>query len=74
MTQSVGRDRQFNMAAWAKNATAGDEIIYWEGEYCAGPHRVTAYGLSMAGVVILFQRRIAGKGGKFAYYARRAKK
>lgn len=71
MTQSVGRDRQFDMAAWVLNATAGDEIIYWEGEHRAGPHRETAYGLSEAGVVILFQRRI---NGKFAYYARRTRK
>ena len=72
MTQSVGRDRRFDMFAWALDATAGDEIIYWEGEHCAGPHRETAYGLSDAGVVILFQRRIVA--GKFAYYARRTKK
>lgn len=74
MTQSVGRDRRFDMDAWVLNAKAGDEIIYWEGEHCAGPHRLAMRGLSEAGVVILFQRRITGKDGKFAYYARRTKK
>tara|TARA_Y100000310_G_scaffold211266_1_gene212017 strand:+ start:731 stop:928 length:198 start_codon:yes stop_codon:yes gene_type:complete len=59
---------------WVMNAEPGDEVIYYMGEYCKGPHRQEAYTMSEKGLVILFQRRVPGRDGIFEYCARRTRK
>lgn len=72
MTRDVSKVREFTTADWVLKAEPGEEVIYWVGEHCAGPHRTDMYDMQEAGVVILFQRR-AGNG-RFAYHARRTRK
>lgn len=72
MTRNVSKVREFAVDTWLREAEPNDEIIYWVGEHCAGPHRQALYGASEVGKVILFQSR-AGNG-RFAYHARRTRK
>lgn len=74
MTRDVSKVREFNAADRVSKADRGEEVVYWVGEHCAGPHREPFYSLSETGHVTLFQRRVPGRDGKFAYHARRTRK
>lgn len=47
----------------------GDNIVYWRGVTCGGPHRYPAVSLLNAGKVALVQRRVERSKGLFDYIA-----
>lgn len=65
---SKGRAGAFDNALLA--SSVGDEIVYWVGLFCGGPHRENAWRAYEAEFVVLYTRR--EKRG-FQYIAKRIK-
>ena len=68
----LSKDRKGTFPIALKHAKQGEQIVYHQGAFCAGPHREEAMIAKENGYVVLVQKKIGF--ANFKYIAIRTKK
>ena len=68
----LSKDRRGAFPIAVQHAKQGEQIVYHQGAFCAGPHREGAMIAKEKGYVVLVQKRVGT--ANFKYIAIRTKK